>query len=169
MKIKRLCIISLLLSAAIVLNIVESFIPMFIPGVKLGLANCVILLILYEMKVKEALFVMILRIILVGIFRGNIGQLSWLMSLSGGCLSFIIMLLFSRLKFFSVVGTSVLGAIFHCVGQICIAIIVLETSQFIYYLPVIAILSTLTGIFTGILCKTLIQRKIISILLNESH
>lgn len=66
---KRACLIAMMLAMAIVLNIIEGFIPMFIPGVKLGLANCIILIMLYQMKWYEALLVMILRILLVGLFR----------------------------------------------------------------------------------------------------
>lgn len=168
MKIKRVCLLAMFLALAIVLNMVESLIPMFIPGVKLGLANCIVLIMLYELKWHEALLIMLLRILLVGLLRGNIGQINWLMSLSGGILSFLIMLLFSRLKFFTVIGTSVLGSIAHCFGQILIAMIVLQTKEFIYYLPIIAILSTLTGILTGLISKVIVQRKIIRIFLQES-
>ncbi len=160
MSIKKICIISSLLAIAIVLNIIESSIPMFIPGVKLGLANIVVLIMLYEFNLKEAFLVMILRIILVGLLRGNIFQLQWFMSLSGGILSFIIMLLFSKIKFFSPIGVSILGAIFHCIGQIIIAIIMLSTAVVIYYLPFIAILSTLTGILNGIIVKTYLKHSI---------
>ena len=106
--------------------------------------------------------VLIIRIILVGLLRGNIFQMPFFMSLCGGLTSFIIMRIFSKIKFFSIIGVSVIGSIFHCVGQIVIAIILLETAQVIYYLPLIAILSTVTGVLTGI-----ISRRFLSLKINE--
>ncbi len=167
MSIKRACLIAMMLAMAIVLNIIEGFIPMFIPGVKLGLANCIILIMLYQMKWYEALLVMILRILLVGLFRGNIFTLTWLMSLSGGVCSFIVMLIFSKINFFSPIGTSVLGSISHCFGQIVVAMLMLSASSFIYYLPFIALLSVLTGVINGMICRLLNKRKIVETILNR--
>ena len=147
----------MLLAMAIVLNILESFIPMLIPGVKLGLANLIILIMLYEFKAREALIVNIVRILIVGIMRGNFLTPTFLMSLSGGMLSFLVMYLFSRIKIFSTIGVSVLGSISHCVGQIIMAMIILNTSAVIYYLPWILILSIFTGIFSGILATTYLK------------
>lgn len=162
MRLKRMTLIAMFLAMAIVLSMVESLIPMVVPGVKLGLANCIVLLMLYEMKWQEAAAVMFLRILIVGILRGNLGQMTWLMSLSGGMISFLIMLLFSKIKIFSIIGTSVLGAVSHAAGQIFIAMLLLETGQVIYYLPLIGVLSTITGIFTGVLCKIIVKRKLLS-------
>lgn len=166
--IKRLAIIAMLLAIAIVVNIVESFIPMFIPGVKLGLANVIILIMLYEFKAGEALLVDILRIVLVGLLRGTLLSPTFLMSLSGGMLSFVIMLLFSKIKVFSIIGVSVLGAVFHSAGQILIAIILLDSSAVVYYLPFIALLSVITGILSGILAKVYLKRSITNKFLNSN-
>ena len=159
-NLKRVCIIAMLLAIAIVLNVIESFIPVFIPGVKLGLANVIILIMLYEFKIYEALAVDILRILVVGLLRGTIAQPTFFMALSGGILSFFIMMLFSRLKFFSVIGVSVLGSVSHASGQILVAIILLGTSAVVYYLPFISLLSIATGIFSGILTRTYLKRSI---------
>lgn len=166
-NIKRLAIISMLLAMAIVLNILESFIPVFIPGVKLGLANTIILIMLYEFKPQEALAVNLARIVLVGIMRSNIFTPTFLMSLSGGICSFLAMYLFSRIKLFSSLGVSVIGSVCHCVGQILMAIIILETSAVILYLPWILILSILTGTFSGILVRTYLKRSIANKFLNN--
>ncbi|MDE7263639.1 MAG: Gx transporter family protein [Anaeroplasmataceae bacterium] len=165
-KTKRLCIIAMLLAIAIVLNILESFIPVFVPGVKLGLANIIILIMLYEFKPTEALLVNLLRIILVGLLRGNILSPTFLMSLSGGVLSFLLMYLFSRIKVFSPIGVSVIGAVSHAMGQVAIAIILLGTKAVIYYLPFIGILSIITGIFSGILTKVYLSKSITARFLN---
>lgn len=159
-NVKRLTIIAMLLAMAIVLNILESFIPVFIPGVKLGLANIIILIMLYEFKAGEALVVNISRIVLVGVMRGNILTPTFLMSVSGGLTSFLIMFLFSRIKIFSIIGVSVLGSISHCVGQVIMAIMILETASVLLYLPWIILLSLVTGVFSGTLAKTYLSRSI---------
>lgn len=160
MKLKRLCVIAMLTASAIVLSILESFIPVFVPGVKLGLANVIILIMLYEFKVYEALGVNLLRILLVGILRGTLLSPTFLMSLSGGMLSFLIMFLFSRIKVFSCIGVSVLGSVGHATGQILIAILMLSTSAVLYYLPFIGILSVVTGVLSGIITKLYLRRSI---------
>lgn len=166
MKIRRVALISLLLAMAICLNIIEGFIPMLLPGFKLGLANLIILIMLYEFKSYEALLVNILRILIVGLLRGSFLEPQWFMSLSGGLLSFLIMWLFSRIKFFSPIGVSVLGAVFHSTGQVLVAMVLLDTTLVIYYLPFIAIMSIGTGILNGILTKVILKRKIVSSFLN---
>ena len=153
MSLRRYVYIASLLTMSIVLSMVEGLIPIPVPGVKLGLANIIILVMLYDFKTSEAFLVLIIRIFLVGILRGNIFQVPFFMSLCGGLTSFVIMRIFSLFKFFSIIGVSVIGSVFHCVGQIVIAIILLGTSQVVYYLPLIAILSTVTGVLTGILSK----------------
>ncbi len=167
MSIKRLAINAMLMAMAIVLSIVESFIPVFVPGVKLGLANVIILIMLYEFSIKEAFIVNVLRILLVGLLRGTFLSPTFVMSLSGGMLSFLVMMLFSRIKVFSVIGVSVLGAISHSLGQIIAAIFLLSTDAVIYYLPFIAILSLLTGVFSGVICRLYLKRSITSKFIGE--
>ncbi|MDE6242148.1 MAG: Gx transporter family protein [Anaeroplasmataceae bacterium] len=165
-KTKRLCIIAMLLAMAIVLNILESFIHFGIPGVKLGLANIIILIMLYEFKSYEALAVDVLRIVLVGLLRGNFLSPTFIMSLSGGLLSFLIMYLFSRIKVFSPIGVSVLGAVSHATGQVIAAILMLGTQAVVYYLPFIGILSIGTGIISGIITRLYLKKSITARFLN---
>ena len=160
MSVKRLAIVSMLLAAAIVLNYLESFIPMFVPGVRLGLANVIILIMLYEFKWHEALAVDALRILIVSLIRGSFLTPTFYMSLDGGILSYLVMLLFSKLKFFSPIGVSVLGAMAHAVGQIIACIIIISLDSVIYYLPFIAILSVLTGILSGVIVRLYLKRSI---------
>lgn len=161
-KLKRWIIISMLTAMAIVLSIVDSFIPMPVVGVKLGLANVIILIMLYEFKVREALLTNILRILLVGILRATLLTPTFIMSLSGGMLSFIIMVVFTRYKKFTPIGVSVLGSVFHALGQIIAAMIILDSKETALYLPVIALFSILTGILSGIVTKTYLKRSITS-------
>ena len=168
-NLKRTCILSMLLAMAIVLNMVETLIPIFIPGVKLGLANIIILIMLYEFKPTEALIVNLLRIIIVGLIRSTLLSPTFLMSLTGGILSYLLMLLFSRGKIFSPIGVSVLGAVGHTVGQIVIANILLDTTAVVYYLPLIALLSVFTGVFSGILARAYLKRSITKQFLEEQE
>ena len=165
-NLKRLTIISMLLAMAIVLNYLESFIPVFVPGVKLGLANVIILIMLYEFKWYEALAVDILRILIVSLIRGTVLSPAFFMALSGGMLSYLIMLLFSRIKIFSKIGVSVLGSLSHATGQIVIAIILLDSFDLVYYLPFIAILSVGTGIISGIITSLYLKRSITNKFIN---
>ena len=159
-KLKRLCVISMLIAISSVLSYLESFIPVFVPGVKLGLANVIILIMLYEFKFYEALIVDILRILVVSLILGTIGSPKFFMSLSGGLVSYCVMLLFSRIKVFSPIGVSVLGSISNAFGQIIVAIIIMGTKAVIYYLPFIALLSLMTGILSGIITKVYLKRSI---------
>lgn len=156
-KITRL---SLLLSLAIVLNIIESFIPLFdgiIPGFKLGLANIVILLILYVYSFRDAIYISILRVFLVGMLRTGLFQITFFFSLGGAILSIIMMYLFKKMTKLSIVGISIIGSIFHSFGQILVAIIILNNVNMIYYLPFILILSIVSGIITGLISKELVK------------
>lgn len=157
-NVKRLVILSIFLSISVVVSYVESFIPIPIPGVKLGLANVVILLLLYEDKWYNAFWVLLLRIFIVGFIRGSFLTPTWFMSLSGGLSAFLIMFIFSHVKIFSSYGVSVLGSVFHCMGQIIVAMFMLDTLGLIYYFPVIALLSIITGALSGYICILLRRR-----------
>ena len=167
MKIKRLAVMAMLCAMAIILSILESMIPVFIPGVKLGLANVIILIMLYEFKPSEAFIVNICRIILVGLLRSTLLTPTFLMSLSGGIVSFVFMFLLSRFKVFSPIGVSVVGSISHSFGQIIMAIILVSTEAVIYYLPFIALLSLATGVVSGIITSTYLKRSITSKFIGE--
>ena len=158
-----MALLGVLTAGAIVIAILESFIPSIgIPGVKLGLANIVILVILYELGIVEAIIVNLLRVIVVGLVRGTFLGMGFLMSLTGAIFSLGIMILFYLLiKKFSVIGVSVIGSIFHVGGQILIAMIYLGTAYIVLYLPVIAISAIITGVFVGIIAQLIIRTGII--------
>ena len=166
-NLKRIMIISMLLAMAIVINYLESFIPIFIPGIRLGLANAIILIMLYEFTWYEALAVDILRILLVSLIRGTFLSPTFYMALSGGIISFIIMLLFSKIKVFSKIGVSILASLGHAFGQIIIAIILLESVDLIYYLPFIAVLSIGTGVLSGMVASLYLKRSITKIFVED--
>ena len=163
MKVQKMALLGVLTAAAIVIAILESFIPSVgIPGVKLGLANIVILIILYELGIWEAVVVNLLRVLVVSLVRGTFLSMGFLMSLTGCVLSLGIMILFYLLvKKFSIIGVSVIGSIFHVAGQILIAMIYLGSAYIFLYLPVIAISAIITGVFVGIVAKLIINTGVI--------
>jgi heptaprenyl diphosphate synthase len=150
-KAGRVAFFGMFVALAFVFSYIEVLIPFSIgiPGIKLGLANIVVLTVLYAMGVKEAFVISCVRIILVGFTFGNMSSL--LYSLAGGLLSWLVMSICKKLKIFSVIGVSVAGGITHNIGQIAVAAIVLQTGSLGYYLPVLLIAGTITGLLIGIL------------------
>ena len=163
MKVQKMALLGILTAGAIIIAILESFIPSIgIPGVKLGLANIVILIILYELGVIEAVIVNLLRVLVVGFVRGTFLSMGFLMSLTGAVFSLGIMIIFYLLiKKFSIIGVSVIGAVFHVFGQILIAMLFLGTAYIVLYLPFIAISAIITGVFVGIVAKLIIRTGVI--------
>lgn len=163
MKVQKMALLGVLTAAAIVIAILESFIPSIgIPGVKMGLANIVILIILYELGIWEAGVVNLLRVLVVSLVRGTFLSMGFLMSLTGAALSYGIMVLFYLLiKKFSIIGVSVIGSVFHVTGQIIIAMIFLGSAYIFLYLPIIAISAIITGVFVGITAKLIISTGVI--------
>ena len=138
------------LAIALILSYVESLIPFSfgIPGIKLGLPNLVVVLLLYSRGAKEAVAVNFMRIILSGFLFSNLYAI--LYALAGADFSFCAMLLAKRARCFSVVGVSVAGGVFHNIGQIIVAMLVVETVYVGYYLPFLIIAGTVTGAVLGI-------------------
>ena len=152
MEMKKFTRLSLLLALCIVLNIIESVIPLFngyIPGLKLGLANIVILFNLYCYSFKDALYVSLLRVVIVGITRTGLFSVAFFFSLGGAFLSIIMMSLFKKLTNLSVIGVSIIGSISHSIGQIIMAIILIKSNLMVMYLPWLLMFSIPTGIITG--------------------
>ena len=155
----KIALMGVLTAGAIVIAILESFIPSIgIPGVKLGLANIVILIILYEIGILEAVIVDLLRVLIVGLLRGTFASMGFLMSVTGAVFSLMVMiLLYLLIKKFSIIGVSVVGSVFHVFGQILIAIIFLGSGYVLFYLPIIAISAIITGVLVGIVAQLIIR------------
>lgn len=170
MNTHKITLMGVLTAGAIVIAILESFIPSIgIPGVKLGLANIVILIILYEIGVAEAIVVDLCRVFLVGLLRGTLLSMGFLMSLTGAVFSLGIMILLHLvIKKFSIVGVGVIGSIFHVTGQIIIAMLFLGTVYVVYYLPFIGLSAIITGVFVGITAGMVIRTRVIQ-KLREKH
>ena len=154
---RRIAYCGLFAALAILMGYVELLIPMPIPipGVKLGLANVIIVIMLYFMDAKSAFFVSLIRVLLSGLlFAGFAGLLY---SLSGAMLSFAVMVLLKRTERFSIVGVAVAGGIFHNVGQIVVAALVVENVRMAYYLPFLLVSGVVTGIVIGIVAQTALK------------
>jgi len=143
---------------ALIFSYIETLIPIHlgIPGVKLGLANLIIVITLYKMGIKEAYILSIVRVVLAGFIFGN--MFSILYSMSGGLLSLTVMIFLKKTDKFSIMGISMAGGVFHNIGQLIMAAIVLESLSIIYYLPVLLISGVLTGFLIGFIAYEMLKR-----------
>lgn len=159
MNTKKLITTAIITAFALVAFVIESAIPPVVPiyGIKLGVANIFTLFTLYTLGVKYAAAVLFIRITLGSLLTGQI--MSFVYSLSGGLLSFILMILLKR--FFSSDNLwvlSVLCAIAHNVGQLTTAVLVTLTPQIFYYLPVLIASAIASGAVTGVTSQLIIKR-----------
>lgn len=157
---KKLAVLGLCTAVALILAYVESMLPPLfhaVPGIKIGLPNIIIVFVLYRFGLREAAAVSLIRMLAVSFMFGNMMALVY--SLAGAFLSMAVMAVFKKLNFLSVVGVSVAGGVFHNVGQILTAMLLLGTAELGYYLIVLAITGTVSGIFVG-LCGAIIVKRI---------
>ena len=159
-KNKTVAFLGLCTALALILAYVEVLIqPLVpsIPGIKMGLPNIIIVFLLYRHGAVSSIWVSLLRIILVNMLFGNAMML--LYSLAGGVLSLVVMILLKKLNVMSVVGVSVAGGVTHNIGQILMAMLLLETLELGYYLVVLTVTGTVAGILIG-LCGSVMIKKI---------
>lgn len=143
---------------ALIFSYVETLIPISfgIPGVKLGLANLIIVIALFKLKLKETYLLSVVRILLSGFLFGN--YFSIIYSLAGALLSLSVMALLKRAGGFSIIGISIAGGVFHNIGQLFVAMAVVEMFQAAYYVPVLLVAGLLTGCLIGILAQEMLKR-----------
>lgn len=143
---------------ALIFSYVETLIPFHIgvPGVKLGLANLIIVIALYKMSLKETYLLSVVRVVLSGFIFGN--YFSIIYSLAGGLLSLTVMALLRKRGGFSILGISIAGGVCHNIGQLAIAMVVVETFSVIYYIPVLLIAGLATGLLIGIAADGMLKR-----------
>ena len=146
------------MALAFVLSYIEYMLPLNIgiPGAKIGLANLVVMVALYTVGDKNAIALSIIRLVLVGLTFGNISMMMY--SLAGAALSLCVMLTAKKLGKLSVTGVSVLGGVFHNIGQIIVAMLVLETQSLLYYLPFLIVIGTITGVLIGVVANLITAR-----------
>lgn len=155
----RAAALGVVTALALIFSYIEFLVPLpiAIPGIKLGLANIVVLISLYALGPRYAFFVNVTRIALAALLFGSL--FSALYALAGGLVSFTAMALLKRTKLFSCAGVSMAGGVFHNLAQLTVAALLVETSQVFYYFPVLLLAGMATGIGIGILA-TLILRAI---------
>lgn len=143
---------------ALILSYIESLVPLSfaVPGIKMGLANIAIVFVLYRLGEKEAIAVSLIRLFWVAVLFGSF--MTFLYSLAGAVLSMAVMIILKKSEKFSAVGVSVAGGITHNAGQIIAAVLLMETAQIAYYLPVLVVSGTVTGVIIGIVSALLINK-----------
>lgn len=143
---------------AIIFGYLECLIPFSIgiPGVKLGIANIVTVVILYKAGIKEAGIITVVRVVVVGFLFAN--AFSIIYSLAGCFMSLITMYFLKKKECFSIYGISMAGGVAHNIGQIAMAALLLETGSIWYYLPVLLVSGVLTGLVIGIVSGEMLKR-----------
>jgi heptaprenyl diphosphate synthase len=156
---RQVAFLGLCSSVALVLAYVEILLPplfVAVPGIKLGLPNIVIIFILYHLGIRRAAAVSFVRIAVVALLFGNPMTLAY--SIAGALLSLGVMFLLKKLNFLSIIGVSVAGGVFHNVGQILMAMLLLGTAELGYYLIVLTVTGTISGILIGLCGGMLVKR-----------
>lgn len=158
-KTKRIAFLGVITSVALILAYVEAILPPIyaaVPGIKVGLPNIVIIFILYRFGVKDAAMVSGVRLLIVALLFGNVMTLAY--STAGAVLSLLVMTILKKINSFSTVGVSIAGAVAHNLGQIAVAILLLESTQIGYYMIILAVTGTIAGIFIGLAGNAIIKR-----------
>lgn len=158
-RIQKLTLLGLCAAVALLLSYVEALFPPLyaaVPGIKIGLPNVAIIFVLYRFGVGNAATVSLIRLLIVSMLFGN--TMTFAYSLAGACLSLLVMALLKRLNFLSAVGVSVAGGVCHNIGQILVAMLLLDTAEIGYYMIVLAFTGTISGIFVGLCGAFLIKR-----------
>lgn len=155
-KTKRLTTLALLAAAAFVLSWLDSLIPVsgVLPGAKLGLANLCVLSGLYLLGAGPAAVLCLLKILLSTFLFGN--AFSFFYALAGGVLSYLVMVLLKERC--SVVFVSVMGGMFHNIGQLAVAAVILQTAGLLSYLPVLLLCGIGAGCAIGVSGGILMRR-----------
>lgn len=155
---RRVALTGLLAALALIFSYVEALVPFNagVPGIKLGLANLVPLIILYRLDARYAFAANLIRVFLAGLLFSGI--FAALYSLAGSVTSFLVMYLLKKTNLFSMIGVSTAGGVFHNIGQLCVAILAVSGPQLIHYLPVLIISGMAAGIIVGIGGTILLDR-----------
>ncbi len=158
MRARRVAQYGLLIALAMVLSYVESLVPTFfaVPGIKLGLTNLVVMVALYRMSGRDAVIINLVRILLVSMTFGNAFSLMY--AAGGGLLSGTVMILLKRTGRFQMLTVSIAGGVAHNVGQILVAMALLETWQVSYYLLVLWWSGLAAGLVIGFLTAQVVRR-----------
>ena len=154
---KRVAFLGIFCALALIMGYLESLIPFNfgIPGMKLGLANIVIVFALYYMTPLDAVLINIARIIINGLLFGSV--FSIIFSIFGALFSFALMLVLMKTKKFSIIGVSAAGGVAHNIGQLVVACFVVGAVEVIYYVPVLIITGLITGLLMGVVAMLVVN------------
>lgn len=153
---RRAAFLGAMTALALILSYVESFVPMPLPGVKLGLANLVAVFVLYREGVWRAAGVSLLRVLLSALLFGSTVSLAY--SLAGAALSIAVMACLRPTDRFSPLGVSIAGGVMHNAGQIIVCCILLDTAAVAAYLPILTVSGAVAGVAIGALAALLLSR-----------
>ena len=149
---------AMLAALALIFSYVEAILPLSIgiPGVKLGIANLVIIIALYTLGFRYAMTINVIRILVAGLlFNGAFGAMY---SLAGGLVSLFVMYIFKKTGLFSVTGISMAGGVAHNLGQLLVAALIVSTMKLFYYFPVLLFSGMISGILIGILAHLVLKK-----------
>lgn len=151
MTAKRVAYCAMLTALAMIFGYVEALIPfgLGIAGVKLGIANIVIVLALYIIPAYQVFAIQLMRIVLVSFLFGNLSMMIY--SLAGGVLSFLVMCILKNVDGFSITGVSIAGGVSHNIGQLIVAVLVVQNLKIAFYFPALMIAGLVTGCLIGML------------------
>lgn len=138
-------------AVTLILSYLEALLPPLyaaVPGVKMGLPNIMIIFMLYRFSLREAAAVSLVRLIIVALLFGNAMTLAY--SIAGAVLSLAVMALLKKLNLFSMVGVSITGGVLHNLGQVLVAMLLLETAEIGYYMIILTFTGTVAGVLVGI-------------------
>lgn len=151
MKAKKVILISLFVSVALIVSLLEYYIPIPIPNVRLGLSNIIIINSILLFGFKETFFISFLKAILLVIILGN--PISFIYNFSAGFTSIVTMYILNKFcsKYLSLIGISALGSVSHVMVQILVSMVLLNTRTLINFIPFLGIIGVFTGILVGII------------------
>lgn len=155
-KIADVAFIGVAIAAAMLLSYIESFFSVGIPGVKLGMPNIFIIVILYRFGLWQSASVSVIRALLTALLFGSMMSLWY--SLAGAALSLLAMWLLKKTNRFSPLGVSIAGGVLHNAGQIAVAVLVTGVKEIAFYMPVLVISGTIAGVVVGIAASVLIKK-----------
>ena len=148
---KKVSYLGIMTSLACIMSYIEFLLPLSVGiyGVKLGLANLVIVSMLYMANARQALLVSVVRVLLVSLLFANFAV--FLYSMSGAAVSLLVMTMAKKKKYFSIMMVSILGGISHNLAQLFVACLLLEQLIIWNYFPVLLISGIITGALIGYL------------------
>ena len=147
---------AMLIAVMLIIGYLENLVPTGVPGIKLGLSNSVLILAIYWFGIPIAFCLMIVKVVLSGLLFSGVSAMMY--AFAGGVCSMIVMSVLYKMRNFSPVTIAMAGAVFHNVGQVGLAMIILETDKLLYYMAVLMLVGLATGFVTGNIARELLKR-----------